>query len=74
MTDKHRGSRQHYPNLIGKAMPNTLEEVYVIMYLSEVFESGYYTNEEKVSERVESLNDTTKSERFWYKRLFKVTA
>lgn len=72
--DKNRGSRTHYPHLTGKAVENKIEEVFVIMYLSEVFESGYYTNEEKVSERVEGLNETTKSERFWYKRLFKVDA
>lgn len=72
MADTHRGSRKHYPHLTGKSASRNLEEVYVIMYLSEVFESGYYTNEEKVSERVEWLNETATSERFWYKRLFKV--
>jgi hypothetical protein len=42
------------------------------MNLSEIFESGYYTSEIKVAKRVEALNKTTNSERFWYKPLFKV--
>ena len=33
-------------------LDKVLEEVYIIMNLSEVFESGYYTNESKVSKRV----------------------
>lgn len=49
-----------------------MDKVYVIMFETEIWESGFYTDEDKASERVESLRSTLKSNNYWYKTLHKV--
>lgn len=51
-----------------------MNEVYVIMCQSEVFENRFFIDETKASQRVKGLNKETNSEKFWYKRLFKLDA
>jgi len=47
-----------------------LNEVYVIMFESEITEGVFYTDEIKVSEIVEQLRESF-SDKYWYKTLQK---
>jgi hypothetical protein len=47
-----------------------LDKVFVIMWFGEIAESTFYTDEIKVSERVERLNKTL-NDGYWYKTLTK---
>jgi hypothetical protein len=47
-----------------------VDKVYVLMWFNEIAESTFYTDENKVSERVERLN-TTLNAGYWYKTLTK---
>lgn len=49
-----------------------LDNVYVIMWFGEISESTFYTDENKVAERVEKLN-TILNDGYWYKTLTKAT-
>jgi hypothetical protein len=49
-----------------------LDKVYVIMWFNDMIENTFYTDENKVSERVERLN-TIFNDGYWYKTLTKVT-
>jgi hypothetical protein len=51
---------------------NVLDKVYVIMFELEIWESGFYTDETKVSERVEALRTSLNSNSYWYKTLHKI--
>jgi hypothetical protein len=48
----------------------TVDEVYVIMWFDRISESTFYTDENKVAERVEKLN-TILNNGYWYKTLTK---
>lgn len=47
-----------------------MDKVYLIMFDSEIFESDFYTDENKVSERVEQLRKSF-GDKYWYKTLQK---
>jgi hypothetical protein len=42
------------------------------MFEKEIWESGFYTEEDKVIKRVESLRSTFRSNSYWYKTLHKI--
>lgn len=48
-----------------------MAKVYVIMFESDIMESVFYTDENKVSERVEQLRKSF-GDKYWYKTLQKV--
>jgi hypothetical protein len=50
-----------------------MDKVYVIMWFNDIFESTFYTDENKVAERVERLNKILNAG-YWYKTLTNVTS
>jgi hypothetical protein len=53
-----------------KGRVKTLDEVYVIMWFDRISENTFYTDENRVAERVEKLN-TILNNGYWYKTLTK---
>jgi hypothetical protein len=50
-----------------------MDKVYVIMWFNDIAESTFYSDENKVAERVERLNKILNAE-YWYKTLTNVTS
>ena len=47
-----------------------MDKVYVIMFDLEILESHFYTDETKVSKRVEVLRELYNSTKYWYKTFY----
>lgn len=48
-----------------------LKEVYVIMFIQRIFENVFYTDKNRIADRVEALNVLTDSNNYWYQTLIK---
>lgn len=44
-------------------------KIFVMMFLDKIVDDTYYTDEVKISKRVEGLNEIVGANKYWYKTL-----